>query len=215
LALLGQEPRLRSNAMSSHPNDTDLLHWAHTAQDAAVGAHVSGCDVCTATISLYRVARVTVSDDAVVGPSGETLAAIINVFRSAPTPAQRIAQVASPLRRIAAAVSFDSWGQLAPGFAGVRGEETPRLISFSGADTEVDVQIAAGGRGVWSLTGQVSGDEVAGGVVALFDTVTGDAVTEVGVDESGLFLADVEAGHYDFIVRTGGDEVVLHAVAIG
>lgn len=201
--------------MSTHPNDSDLLHWAHTAADAAIGAHVAECDACAATVTLYRVTRVTVSEDAMAGPSSETLAAIVKIFQAGPTLRERVAQAAYPLRRIAAAVSFDSWGQLAPGFAGVRGEETPRMLSFSGEGTEVDLQIAAAGRTTWSLTGQVSGDAVEGTSVALLDALTGEPVAEAIVDDAGLFMADVEAGHYDIVIVGEEDELVLSAVAIG
>jgi hypothetical protein len=217
-----------------HPADDDLFAWAagDRAGREAVGAHVATCAACEQTAAAWTLAAVTVrADDAPPIPAALRARAVA-LFADAPflAPTPMLAPTADPLaavrdavaaaaneaaaglRRLVAVVTFDSWGALAPGFAGVRsgGPGRERQLSWMAGALEVDLQASRVAEGAWMLLGQVAAPAgTAVRAVELAPAGEARAVATAEPDEFGAFDLAATAGAWDIRVRLDDALVVL------
>jgi hypothetical protein len=119
------------------------------------------------------------------------------------------------LRRVAAALSFDSWA--VPALAGgQRSLRSPtRQLLFSAQGRDVDLRIAPAGDG-FSLAGQVLGPDDSGNVELQRLDVGGAAARRAPLDALGEFrIEGLGAGLYSLSLQLGGDEVLLPPFDVG
>ncbi|HSV71311.1 MAG TPA: hypothetical protein VLI72_14480 [Methylibium sp.] len=140
-------------------------------------------------------------------PPAAVLQRVIDLWPAAAAPA-----AAGALRRVLAALSFDS-GRAAPLAFGMRGSEPgPRQLLFSAEDHDIDLRIAAAGTG-WALHGQVLGPDAGGRACLIGDDGAERAV--VALDELGEFRFDaLPAGRYALRLELADRQIELPAVGI-
>ncbi|MBK7470935.1 MAG: hypothetical protein IPI73_10265 [Betaproteobacteria bacterium] len=122
------------------------------------------------------------------------------------------------LRRVAAALTFDSWdaGSLAHGVRAVPSDTRHLLFSALGRDVDVRITPASGH---FVLTGQILGPDESG-IVELASAARADggaAGTKVtALDGLGEFrLEGVPSGTYVLRLLLGEDEIVLPSIDVG
>jgi hypothetical protein len=133
-----------------------------------------------------------------------------SLLESAATAAEAV------MRRITAALTFDSWAGSAVAF-GVRsvpGETRHLLFSALGRDVDLRISPAAG---AFALTGQILGPDETG-VLELAAAGAGRDATArtVPLDALGEFrLEGVARGSYVLTLRFGSDEIALPPIDVG
>jgi hypothetical protein len=156
-------------------------------------AHLSTCAACAGQLAqVERLAGLMRADDSVDAPR-DLLAGAINLFAARPTRE-------GFLRRIVAALSFDS-DALRPAF-GVRSGQaaSSRQLLFSAGDVDVDLRLAPGEEG-WAVSGQVLG-ECAGGWAELGGAEDEGRAARAELNELCEFtLPVVPAGSYTLRLR--------------
>lgn len=117
------------------------------------------------------------------------------------------------LRRIAAALAFDSWAQPAAA-AGVRAPRSAtRHLLFSAEGRDIDLRVTPSGGG-YTLAGQVLGPDEAGEVELAASA--GEAPRLARLDALGEFRVEgLAAGDYRLTLRLGTDEILLPDVPVG
>jgi anti-sigma factor RsiW len=207
--------------MSVHPVDDDhLLAYVGNQLDAAaaavVGAHLSGCADCAATVGRLRLVADTVRADAAAVPPPQVIARAKALF--APNRLRLARDLVGPLRRIVAQLTFDSRGGQAAALAGFRGGTASYQLAFAGAGAEVDLQLEPPlepGSG-WQLLGQVATDEAPAPIVVEIVAAGEDAVVaRTTTDEHGVFNFAAPAGRYDFVVTLPDLMLVLPNLDVG
>jgi hypothetical protein len=115
-----------------------------------------------------------------------------------------VARAGAALRRLAATLAFDSRAQPA---LGMRGEtESARQLLFSAEGRDIDLRIV-GGRGVFSVAGQVLGPDEAGVATLAAGDGAGRTAT---LDSFGEFRFDnLAAGRAVLTLQLGDDEITL------
>lgn len=172
---------------------------------AAAEAHVSGCARCSAqlarvehTINLMR------TDEAEDAPR-DVLFSVVNLFNS-----RAVARQPSLVRRVLAALSFDSTQQAAA--YGVRsGQAAARQMLYSAGENDLDVRVQPSGE-AWIVSGQVLG-ECAGGRVELKG-----AAAEVSGELNELCeftLPAVSSGSYTLRLRLRDVEIEVPELQLG
>jgi hypothetical protein len=124
-------------------------------------AHLSACAACAGQLAqVERLAGLMRADNSVDAPR-DVLAGAVNLFAARP-------RREGFLRRVVAALSFDSHAVQQPAF-GVRSGEpsSSRQLLFSAGDVDVDLRLAPEAEG-WAVSGQVLG-ACAGGWAELGD----------------------------------------------
>ena len=119
------------------------------------------------------------------------------------------------LRRLQAALSFDSWAQPAPA-PGMRSTATElRHLLYSVDGRDIDLRVVPVGA-VFNVSGQVLGPDEQG-VIELASEGLGKRIAHVAaLDSLGEFRIDgVRAGTYVLTLRLGPDEIVLPAIEVG
>lgn len=124
----------------------------------------------------------------------------------------------SAVRRVTAALSFDSQGMV-PAAAGMRslsGDTRHLLFSAKGRDIDLRIRPSAGS---YVLSGQVLGPDEAGSVeLATHIRGTGSALgyRATALDPLGEFhLDELDVGTYVLTLRVSGDEIVLPPIEVG
>jgi len=156
-------------------------------------AHLAACAACAGQLAeverLTGLMRADTSEDA----PRDVLAGAIGLFRTRPARA-------GVLRRVVAALGFDSG---APGLAfGVRSGQAAasRQLIFNAGDVDVDLRIAPGAEG-WAVSGQVLG-ECGGGWAELGGGGEQAAAARAELNELCEFaLPVVPAGSYTLRLR--------------
>ncbi|MEO8133162.1 MAG: carboxypeptidase-like regulatory domain-containing protein [Betaproteobacteria bacterium] len=135
-----------------------------------------------------------------------------------PAPPSRLEAAAkAAFKRVAAALSFDSWspGELASGMRAV--PSNTRHLLFSALGRDIDVRIAP--TAVHSaLTGQILGPDESG-LVELASATDGGGSADarvVTLDALGEFrIEGIPDGTYVLTVRFAEDEIVLPPIDVG
>ncbi|MCA1592099.1 MAG: zf-HC2 domain-containing protein [Acidobacteria bacterium] len=174
-------------------------------EQAETRAHLEACERCTGQAAkLQRITQLMRADDSQDAPR-DVLFNTISMFRS------RHATEKAPgiLRRVLAALNFDSGSQ--PLAFGVRSGQaaTARQLLFKAGDVSVDLRLAQGGEG-WTVSGQVLGPCGGGQVEMVRDGETEPAV-RAGLNNLCEFvmLPPVAAGIYTLRLRLDDVEVEI------
>ena len=182
----------------------DLVEGRLSAEDARGDrAHLDACARCSEQAAqLGRVTQLMRADTSEDAPR-DAIFNVVRMFRARPEA------VAEPnlLRRIVAALSFDS-NALAPAFGVRSGQNAPaRQLLFSAGDFDVDLRLASSGEG-WRVSGQVLGP-CAGGEVELGETGR-DPISSAALNNLCEFtLPPVPEGSYSLRMRLGDVEVEI------
>ena len=172
-------------------------------------AHLAGCTSCAAQAAqlghLTALMRADTSEDA----PAELVSTVVRMFRA------RQAQAAEPglLRRLVAALTFDS-SSLQPAFGVRSGQAAPaRQMLYSAGDLDVDLRLASGGEG-WTVSGQVLGP-CKGGEVELVDA-EGATAARATLNELCEFtlLPPTPDGTYALRLRLDGAEVEIPELSL-
>jgi len=152
-------------------------------------AHLASCESCSGQLArLSQTVRLMRADDSEAAPRG-ALHFALNLFR------QRAAATAEPsrLRRVLAALSFDSAG-LTPAFGVCAGQPAAaRQLLYSAGASDLDLRVAPAGEGAWSVSGQLLGGSCAGRV----ELEGADSSVEAALNEQCEFtLPPVPEGTY-------------------
>ncbi|MDQ3743827.1 MAG: hypothetical protein M3444_05550 [Acidobacteriota bacterium] len=156
-------------------------------------AHLSTCAACAGQLAqVERLTQVMRTDNSEDAPR-DLLAGALNLFRARP-------RREGFLRRVVAALSFDS-GALRPAFGVRSGQATSsRQLLFSAGDVDVDLRLAPGEEG-WAVSGQVLG-ECAGGWAELGGAEDEGRAARAELNELCEFaLPAVPAGSYTLRLR--------------
>ncbi len=123
-------------------------------------AHLSACSHCAA--DLQRVGQVLelMRTDTATDAPRDVLAYARNIFRGS--------QLSEPslLRRIVAALSFDSSLNRAPAFGVRSGQATSRQLLYSAEQSDIDLRISSQDD-QWIVAGQLLGQDCVGGRVEI------------------------------------------------
>lgn len=187
------------NFLSQHIPFETLADLAEGRAQAAgrEAEHLSSCQNCSSQLtSLAETVRLMRADDAEAAPQS-AVAYAINLFRQR---AARTVPEPSRLRRVLAALSFDSAG-LTPAFGLRSGATAARQLLYSAGENDLDVRVAATPEGAFVLSGQLLGPCGAGRV----ELVGADDSAEAPLDERCEFvLPPVAAGTYTLRVSLAG-----------
>jgi hypothetical protein len=143
-------------------------------------------------------------------------AAIRQWHAAQPSMLQAAAQAI--LKRVVAALTFDSWaaGPLAFGVRAVPSDTRHLLFSAMGRDIDVRITPAAGH---FALTGQILGPDESGVIeLASASDESGEAAGAkvASLDALGEFrLEGIPGGAYVLTLRLGEDEIVLPPIDVG
>jgi hypothetical protein len=151
--------------MLNHLSFTKLADMAEgrmAAEERAVSSsHLSACQRCAAKLTRLESVLGLMRTDEMEDAPREVVSRAINLFRSrAASPASTLVQ------RIVAALSFDSL-RTSPAY-GVRSGQaaTARQLLYNAGKYDLDLRITETGEG-WVVSGQVLGEERAGGRIEL------------------------------------------------
>lgn len=178
------------------------------AERDEVRAHLAGCRRCAARAAqIERVTHLMHTDAGEDAPAA-ALANVLRMFRPHAAAARAAQDGPSLVRRLLAALTFDS-ARLAPAH-GVRAGAgaSARQLLFNAGDVDVDLRLSQGGEG-WTVTGQVLGRCEAGGraeLLSLGREGEGQTAAHAGMNEQCEFaLPAVAAGDYALRLRLGDD----------
>lgn len=173
--------------------------------DALARAHLAECATCSAQLAeLARLTSLMRADASGEDAPRDVLASALGLFGA------RRAESPGLVRRVVAALAFDSSART-PAY-GVRSgpASTARQLLFNAGDFDVDLRLAAGGDG-WTVSGQVLGPCVGGEV-----EVEGGAVGfRVPLNDLCEFtLPPVPEGVYTLRLRVAETEVEIPALSL-
>jgi hypothetical protein len=169
-------------------------------------AHLADCSVCTQQLDrLGQVLQLMRTDSSTDAPR-DVLAYAVNIFRPAESSKPSI------LRRIVAALSFDSSSNLAPAFGVRAGQSSSRQLLYSAEENDIDIRITPEGES-WVVAGQVLGEDCAGGRIELEGE---DELAAADLnDQCEFLLPPVPAGIYAVRLRLGSAEVEIPQLELG
>ena len=191
------------NILPKHPPFETLADLAEGRAPAALTAdarsHLDSCESCSAQFArLSQTIQLMRADDAEAPPRGAAAYAL-GLFRR-----RAAASEPSRLRRVLAALSFDS-AALTPAF-GVRAGQpaAARQLLYSAGENDLDLRVAPAAEAGWAVSGQVLGPARAGRV-----ELEGAALSvEAALNEQSEFsLPPVPEGTYTLRVRFEDAEV--------
>ncbi len=166
--------------------------------------HLAACENCAGTWArVSQVIGLMRTDDSADAPR-DVLAGAYGLF-TRPAPV-------SALRRVLAALSFDSAAHNTPAYglrAGAPG--AVRQLLYSAEGYELDLRLACNAEGQTILSGQVLGAECAGGKVSLIRDES--VLASVMLDELCTFaLPPVAPGVYDLRLQWAEVEITISEI---
>ncbi|MDX6445406.1 MAG: hypothetical protein QOH71_2480 [Blastocatellia bacterium] len=191
------------NTTSQHIPFTDLADLAEnrTAPDerSQLVTHISTCTACGDELNrLERILLLMRTDKEPDAPR-DLIAFAVNIF------AQReVSGAPSLLRRIVAALTFDSSANLAPAFGVRSGQVASRQLIYSAAGKDVDLRLTPL-EDQWVIAGQLLGEDCEAGEVRL-EGETGTAVVRLN-ELCEFTLPPMPSGNYTLFLRLGNIEV--------
>lgn len=140
----------------------DLAERRATADEQANSmAHLSTCPECAAEFHrLGKVVELMRTDTATDAPR-DVLGYAINIFRGREQSSEP-----SLLRRIIAALTFDSSMNMAPVFGVRSGQAASRQLLYSAEENDIDLRISSRDD-QWIVAGQLLGQDCVGGRVEI------------------------------------------------
>lgn len=171
----------------------------------ATAAHLSVCSDCASRLQRVENVMLLMKTDREPDAPRDLIAYAVNIFGPG-----REAAAPSLLRRLVAALTFDSSVDLSPAFGVRSGQAAARQLLYSAAGNDVDVRIRAE-QDQWVVTGQVLGQECPGGEVKLVNLagIEGrDAPVTAALNEACEFsFPAVATGSYKLLLRLADIEV--------
>jgi len=169
-------------------------------------AHLAACETCN--YELRRLENLVQSmrlDESVDAPR-DVLAYAINIF------AQRKVEQPSLVRRIVAALTFDSF-ERAPAFGLRSSASAARQLLYHAVEKDIDIRINKQGDDRWQISGQILGENCAGGQI----TLQGDEVNESARmnEQCEFVLPPVPAGAYHLLLKLRDVELEVSALEVG
>ncbi len=162
-------------------------------------AHLSNCSVCAQQVERVEQVLGLMKTDTATDAPRDILAYAVNIFRNSQEP--------SLLKRIVAALSFDSSSNLAPAFGVRSGQSTSRQLLYSAEENDIDLRIMPEQEN-WIVTGQVLGEDCVGGRIEL-EGRSGELTAAHLNDLCEFILPPVPAGSYRVRLRLGNVEVEI------
>src|SRR4051812_6595198 len=188
----------------------DIVEGGLSAEDtAAERAHLASCARCsTQAKGLARVTNVMRADTSVDAPRDLVFNAI-QLFHS-----RRTESAPGLLRRIVAALAFDSSSRT-PAFGVRSGQTAPaRQLLFGAGDFDVDLRLAAGEEG-WTVSGQVLGPCEGGRVEAFASGAQHEAAARASLNDLCEFtLPPVPEGVYALRLRLNDTEIEIPELSL-
>jgi hypothetical protein len=167
---------------------------------SAAASHLADCSVCAQQLDrlghVFELMRTDTSTDA----PRDVLAYAVNIFRPAESSQPSI------LRRLVAALSFDSSSNPAPAFGVRAGQATSRQLLYTAEENDIDIRITSEGES-WIVAGQVLGEGCVGGRIEIEGE--GELATADLNDLCEFTLPPVPAGSYAVRLRLGSAEVEI------
>ena len=212
--------------MSRHPVSYELLLAFAGGEIAGseaetIAAHVATCPECAATVARYSAARAAVADEAWAPVPAAAMTQAKDLFaRFGPSPA--VAERPSPLaglRRLVAAISFDSTA--GAGLAGARGAGEAYTLVYSSDVAEVELQVeplsGSATRGEWQIMGQIAPRHESGPEVVRVGLAApgGEPDVWINADEHGYFSFLTTPGRYDILIALPAALLSLPALDVG
>ena len=184
----------------------DLAEGRLAAEDErAARTHLADCADCSEQATRLAGLTALMRADATEDAPRDVLMQAVSLFR-----ARRAERSPSLLRRVVAALTFDS-STLTPAFGVRSGQAAPaRQLLFSAGDFDVDLRLAAGGEG-WTVSGQVLGPCDGGEV----EVEAGARRESAGLNDLCEFtLPPVPEGVYTLRLRVGEVEVEIPELSL-
>ena len=171
--------------------------------------HLASCARCsTQAVEFERVATLMRADTSVDAPR-DLIFDAVHLFRSRrPEPAPGL------LRRIVAALTFDS-NTRTHAFGVRSGQAAPaRQLLFGAGDFDVDLRLAAGEEG-WTVSGQVLGPCEGGHVEAFASGTSEEATAQASLNDLCEFtLPPVPEGTYALRLRLNDTEIEIPELSL-
>lgn len=197
----------------SHINFERLADMAEgrlsAEETAGARAHLASCTRCSSQAAqLERVAMLMRSDTSVDAPR-DLVFGVVQSFHS-----RRTESAPGLLRRIVAALTFDS-STRTPAFGVRSGQTAPaRQLLFGAGDFDVDLRLAAGEEG-WTVSGQVLGPCEGGRVEAFAAGVLEEAAARASLNDLCEFtLPPVPEGVYALRLRLNDTEIEIPELSL-
>jgi anti-sigma factor RsiW len=188
----------------------DMAEGRLSAEEtAAERAHLSTCRRCSSQAAeLERVTTLMRADTSVDAPRDLVFNAI-QLFHS-----RRTESAPGLLRRIVAALAFDSSSRT-PAFGVRSGQTAPaRQLLFGAGDFDVDLRLAAGEEG-WTVSGQVLGPCEGGRVEAFASGALHEAAARASLNDLCEFtLPPVPEGVYALRLRLNDTEIEIPELSL-
>ena len=162
-------------------------------------AHLSSCSVCAQQVERMEQVLGLMKTDTATDAPRDILAYAVNIFRNSREP--------SLLKRIVAALSFDSSSNFAPAFGVRSGQTTSRQLLYSAEENDIDLRITPEQEN-WIVAGQVLGEDCVGGRIEL-EGRSGELTAADLNDLCEFILPPVPAGSYTVRLRLGNVEVEI------
>lgn len=164
--------------------------------------HLSSCTDCASRLQQLEKVMLLMKTDREPDAPRDLIAYAVNIFDRG-----RETKAPSLLRRLVAALTFDSSMNLAPAFGVRSGQAAARQLLYSAEGHDVDVRITPQ-QDQWVVAGQVLGQDCAGGQVNLVKLEGGDKSAAAVLNELCEFtLPAVAPGSYKLLVRLADIEV--------
>ena len=172
-------------------------------------AHLADCKRCSARAAeLERVTTLMRADNSADAPRDLVFNAI-QLFHS-----RRTESAPGLLRRILAALTFDS-STRTPAFGVRSGQAAPaRQMLFGAGDFDVDLRLAAGEEG-WTVSGQVLGPCAGGSVEAFASGASEEPAARASLNDLCEFtLPPVPEGTYALRLRLNDTEIEIPELSL-
>ncbi len=164
-------------------------------------AHLSNCSECTRQLKRLGELLMLMRTDTATDAPRDVRAFAVGLFSG-----RESSREPSLLRRIVAALSFDSSSNLAPAFGVRSGQATSRQLLYSAEENDIDLRITAEDE-TWIVAGQVLGDDCSGGRVEIEGA---GELAQAELNELCEFtLPPVAAGSYTLRLRLRDAEVEI------
>lgn len=203
-----RKPAATMTTDSKHLPFAELADLAEqrTSGDKPTSVHLSNCSDCAEQVDRIRQVLELMRGDASTDAPRDVLAYALNLFSKHENSKPSI------LRRIVAALTFDSSSNVAPAFGVRSGPATSRQLLYSAQENDIDVRITPEGES-WILAGQVLGENCVGGRVEI-EGQSGLATADLN-DLCEFTLPPVPAGCYAIRLRLGTAEVEIPLLQLG
>lgn len=161
--------------------------------------HISGCSKCGDELQGLEQVMVLMRTDTEPDAPRDLIAYAMNLFAQREVP-----RAPSLVRRIVAALTFDSSANLAPAFGMRSGQTTSRQLVYSAGGNDVDLRLTPL-KDQWVIAGQLLGEGCEAGEVRLEGEATSAAAPLNELCE--FTLPPVPSGRYKLFLRLGNIEV--------